>query len=58
MKKQVILSITLNIFAIVSFVLSIVLRRGGTDPMVSNVLLCSGSVFLLVGGFLSRKTRK
>lgn len=58
MKKRAIISTICYMVSSVSYVLSIVLRRGDTNPAVCNILLCVGSVFLLLGGFLSRRNRK
>ena len=57
MDKMSILSMILNIAAIVCYVVAIITFSSGGDTTLGTAFLCFGSAFMGVGVYLSRKAR-
>jgi len=58
MNTKAIISMILNIAAIILFTVSIILYSTGYEGSLGTVFLCIGNVFLISGIFMSRKERK
>ena len=55
MNTKAIISMILNIAAIILFTVSIILYSTGYEGSLGTVFLCIGNVFLISGIFMSRK---
>ena len=55
MNTKAIISMILNIAAIILFTVSIILHSRGYEGSLGTVFLCIGNVFLISGIFMSRK---